>query len=133
ININVAGGDLFNDGASIAAAGTTGKLIQDMDELIAALESADYDAIRSKIQDFEANIDNVLRVRSDIGARINRIELTIYRTLNDYTNFTGLMSENENIDMTDVIMNLKNEENVYRASLAGGARIIMPSLIDFLR
>jgi flagellar hook-associated protein 3 FlgL len=43
------------------------------------------------------------------------------------------MSENENVDMTETIMNLKNEENVYRASLAGGARIIMPSLIDFLR
>jgi flagellar hook-associated protein 3 FlgL len=30
-------------------------------------------------------------------------------------------------------MNLKNEENVYRASLSGGAKIIQPSLVDFLR
>jgi flagellar hook-associated protein 3 FlgL len=133
ININVAGGDLFNDGASIGAPGTTGKFIQDLDELIAALESADYDAISAKIPDFDNDIDNVLRVRADVGARVNRIELTINRMLNDYTNFTRLMSENEDVDMTETIMNLKNEENVYRASLAGGARIIMPSLIDFLR
>jgi len=33
----------------------------------------------------------------------------------------------------EIIINLKNEENVYRASLAGGARIIMPTLLDFLR
>ena len=133
ININVAGGDLFNNGASIAAAGTTGKLIQDMDELITALESADYAAISSKVQDFDDDINNVLRVRADVGARINRLELTTNRMMSDFTNFTKLMSENENVDMTETIMNLKNEENVYRASLAGGARIIMPSLIDFLR
>jgi flagellar hook-associated protein 3 FlgL len=133
ININVAGGDLFNDGASIAAPNTTGKLIQDMDELIAALESADYAVISAKVQDLDHNLNNVIRLRADVGARINRIELTLNRMLNDFTNFTRLMSENEDADMTETIMNLKNEENVYRASLAGGARIILPSLIDFLR
>ncbi|MFY9568290.1 MAG: hypothetical protein WAP56_03885, partial [Acetivibrionales bacterium] len=89
--------------------------------------------IRSMTQNFSDNLDNVLRLRADVGARINSLELTANRMMNDNTNFTRLMSENENVDMTDTIMNLKNEENVYRASLAGGARIIMPSLIDFLR
>jgi flagellar hook-associated protein 3 FlgL len=35
--------------------------------------------------------------------------------------------------MAEVIMNLKMQENVYRASLSAGARIIQPSLVDFLR
>ena len=43
------------------------------------------------------------------------------------------MSENEDIDMAETLIYLQNEENVYRASLAGGARIIMPTLVDFLR
>lgn len=135
ININVPGGDLFNNGASVTAddIGTTGKFIQDFDELLAALNAANYSVISAKVADFSNNIDNLLRVRADVGARINRLELTANRMQNDNTNFTKLMSENENVDMTDTIMNLKNEENVYRASLAGGARIIMPSLIDFLR
>ncbi len=135
ININVLGGDLFNGGADITAGdvGNPGKFIQDMNDLIDAFDSADYDAIRSMTQDFSENLDNVLRIRADVGARVNRLELTANRMMNDNTNFTKLMSENENVDMTDTIMNLKNEENVYRASLAGGARIIMPSLIDFLR
>lgn len=132
VNINVLGGDLFNSGTDITA-GSTGKFIQDMNELIQAFDDADYEAIRSMTQNFSDNLDNVLRLRADVGARINRLDLTENRMLNDVTNFTRLMSENENVDMTDTIMNLKNEENVYRASLAGGARIIMPSLIDFLR
>lgn len=135
ININVVGGDLFNNGNSVADIdiGTTGKLIQDFTDLVNALESADYDTIRGLVSELDDDLNNLLRVRADVGARINRLELTANRLLNDNTNFTKLMSENENVDMTDTIMNLKNEENVYRASLAGGARIIMPSLIDFLK
>jgi len=135
INVNVLGGDLFNNGADItdAEVGNPGKFIQDMNDLIEAFDNADYEAIRNMTQNFSDNLDTVLRVRADVGARINRLELTMNRMLNDITNFTRLMSENEDVDMTETIMNLKNEENVYRASLAGGARIIMPSLVDFLR
>jgi len=134
ININVLGGDLFNyvGGVGEATAGTKGKFIKDMDDLIAAFDSADYSKISSMAQNFSENLDNVLRVRADVGARVNRLELTSKRLMNDSTNFTKLMSENENVDIAETIMNLKNEENVYRASLAGGARIIMPSLVDFL-
>ncbi len=135
ININVLGGDLFNfsGGVGTATAGTAGKFIQDFNDLIAAFDSADYSAISSMAQNFSDNLDNVLRIRADVGARVNRLELTANRLMNDNTNFTKLMSDNENVDMAETIMNLKNEENVYRASLAGGARIIMPSLLDFLR
>lgn len=135
ININVVGGDLFNNGNNVAVGdiGTTGKFVQDMTDLVNALESADYDAISGTVSELAEDMDNLLRVRADVGARVNRLELTTNRMQNDNANFTKLMSDNENVDMTDTIMNLKNEENVYRASLAGGARIIMPSLIDFLR
>lgn len=135
ININITGGDIFDSGANITAAPGTykGKFIRDLEELSTALQGADYTTISSKVKDFSDNIDTVLRVRADVGARVNRLELTANRMQNDNMNFTKLMSENEDVDMTDTIMNLKNEENVYRASLAGGARIIMPSLIDFLR
>jgi len=135
ININVPGGDLFNNGNSIAAGdvGTAGKFVQDLTDLVNALESADHGAVIGTVSELTQDLDTLLRVRADVGARVNRLELTANRMQNDNTNFTKLMSENENVDMTDTIMNLKNEENVYRASLAGGARIIMPSLIDFLR
>lgn len=136
ININVTGGDLFNNGNSVTNADVntaTGKFVQDITDLYDALNSSDYTTIGNMVTNLTDDMDNLLRVRADVGARINRLELTANRMQNDNTNFTKLMSDNENVDMTDTIMNLKNEENVYRASLAGGARIIMPSLIDFLK
>lgn len=85
------------------------------------------------IGDMQDIMNRLLSLRSDIGARMNRTELTLNRLDSDEVNFTKLMSDNEDIDIAEVIMNLQNEENVYRASLAGGARIIMPTLLDFLR
>lgn len=134
MNVNVPGGDLFNSGASIDISTTPkGKMIQDFDNFINALENADYTACGDTIAKMQENLDNVSRIRSDVGTRMNRLELTLNRLGDDLVNFTKLMSENEDVDEAEVIMNLKNEENVYRASLAGGARVIMPTLLDFLR
>lgn len=133
IDINVPGGDLFNNNSDVTVVPSTGKLIQDVSDLINALNTADYTAISTMATNLSQDMDNVLRVRADVGARMNRLELTSNRLDSDDLNFTKLMSENENVDISATIMNLKSEENVYNASLAGGARIIQPSLIDFLR
>lgn len=91
------------------------------------------EGISAALTDIDHLRDRVMSIRSDIGARTNRIDLTLNRLENDTVNFTQLMSENEDADMAETIMNLKNEENVYKASLEGGARIIQPSLMDFIR
>lgn len=113
--------------------GDTGMMIQHFDSFITALSTADSAGISSAIENLDACINNVLRIRADVGARQNRLELTANRLDSDFLNFSKLMSQNEDVDMAQTIMNLTNEENVYRASLSGGARIIQPSLVDFLR
>lgn len=134
ININVTGGDLFNSGGNTDhLSPTPGKLVDDFDKLIDALNNGDHTAVGNMLADIDDDIDNVLRIRADIGARSNRLELSSNRLESDTTNFTKLMSENEDVDIAETIINLQSEENVYRASLAGGARIIQPSLVDFLR
>ena len=132
INVNVPGGDLFNRGAD-ATAGEVPALIKLFDDYINALASGDNEQVSSLLGEFDKEHDNILRVRADVGARANRLELRMDRIQNDVISFTKLMSLNEDADMAEVFIKLKNEENVYRASLAGGARIIMPTLLDFLR
>ncbi len=132
IHINVTGSDLFNNGTDAAATGTS-SLIGTLDALITALDAGDHSAVGNTLSQIDADMDNILRVRSGIGARMNRLELTANRLDDDYVNFTKLMSKNEDVDMAEAIMNLQNEENVYRASLSAGAKVIQPSLVDFLR
>jgi len=44
-----------------------------------------------------------------------------------------VMSNNEDIEAEKVIMDLKSYETLHRAALSAGARIIQPTLLDFLR
>jgi flagellar hook-associated protein 3 FlgL len=81
----------------------------------------------------KANINQVLSCRAQIGARVNRLEMTKNRLAEQEINFTGLQSEIEGADPAKVIMDLKNQENVYRSALAVGARVMLPTLMDFIR
>lgn len=132
IHINLTGGDVFNIGGE-ATASATPLMIELFNDFITALEAGDHSTIGGFLDDIDEHMDNISRVRSDIGARYNRLELTENRLSKNIYNFIKLMSENEDIDQAENIMLLKSEENVYQASLAGGARIIQPSLMDFLR
>lgn len=132
ININVMGGQLFNGGGE-ATIGGTGQLIQMMNDYINALNSGNKDDISGAITDIDEEMNNLLAIRAGVGARYNRLELTMDRLESDKLNFSKLMSENEDVDQAENIMLLKNEENVYKASLSGGAKIIQTSLVDFLR
>ena len=132
ININVAGGDLFNAGAD-AAAGGTSSFVDTFDQVLSAMEIDDKSTLSSLLGNLDDELGNLLRVRAGLGARMNRVELTANRLDDDNINFTKLMSKNEDVDMAEAIMKLQNEQNVYTASLSTGARVIQPSLVDFLK
>lgn len=93
---------------------------------IQELGNGDLDAIQQ-------GIDQVLACRSKVGASINRLEMTISRLEEQEMNYSSLQAEVDGVDPAQLIMELKNSENVYRASLSVGARVIMPTLVDFLR
>jgi Flagellin and related hook-associated proteins len=85
------------------------------------------------LAEVEDALDTLLRVRADVGARINRLELADARMQELELNVEQLISDNEDVDLARAIIDLKVAENVYRAALASGARIIQPTLLDFLR
>lgn len=135
INVNVLGCELFHSGASTVTKvpSTVPDMIKVMDNFINDLNTDNHTAISALITDIQTQEKNVTMIRSDVGARTNRLDLTASRLETDNYNFTALMADNEDVDMAETIMNLKNEENVYQASLAAGARVIQPSLVDFLK
>ena len=46
---------------------------------------------------------------------------------------TSQLSEIEDIDLPKTIMEMQLQQTSYQAALAAGAKVIQPSLIDFLR
>jgi len=70
---------------------------------------------------------------AEIGGRQRRLDLLEARYDTDLINYEQMRSDAEDADMAEVIMNLKMAEVVYQAALSAGARIIQPTLMDFLR
>lgn len=103
------------------------------EEFATELADGNFDNISSMIGKIDSRMTKMLDVRSDIGAKTNRIELSEERLKDISINLSELRSKTEDADMAIVITNLKMNENVYQASLSAGAKLIQPSLIDFLR
>ena len=77
--------------------------------------------------------NHLLAKTAEVGGRTNRLDLLTARYEQDNLNYTQMMSNAEDADMADVIMYQKMAEAVYQAALSAGARIIQPTLMDFLR
>lgn len=77
--------------------------------------------------------NHLLMRTAEIGGRQIRLEMLEGRYEQDILNFGQMRSDAEDADIAEVILNLKMAETVYQAALSAGARIIQPTLMDFLR
>ncbi len=103
-----------------------------INQLMNRLNAGGSEAISHTLNTIDDKIDELLNKRAVVGARVNRLELQQNRLKNEQISLTGLLSQREDADMAELAINLRIQENVYMASLSAGAKIIMPSLLDFL-
>ncbi|MEA3320507.1 MAG: flagellar hook-associated protein FlgL [Bacillota bacterium] len=101
--------------------------------LQSALETSDTDALKDLMGRFDKGADTISAERSELGARYNRLEMVDNRIGYQEVVATRILSDNEDADIEKVITDLTSQESVHRASLGVGARVIQPSLLDFLR
>lgn len=113
--------------------GTVPSVIDFCQNLANDIEAGNLAQVDAALTTADQLIDNLLAARATIGAKVNRLELQQSRLESTQISYTSLLAQNEDADLAEVIMNLKMQESVYQASLAAGARIIQPSLVDFLR
>jgi len=78
-------------------------------------------------------IENILKYRTDLGAKSSRLEIVKSRITQDQTNIVDILSKNEDVDITEAVTKLKMLEFAHRAALGVTARVIQPTLLDFLR
>lgn len=133
LQVNLTG-EVFDVDFSTDPPELAGSIFATLDKLIADVENGLYEEIGgADLAKLDEHINNLLSYRSEVGAKMNRLEMVNSRLEDTEVNYTKLLSDNEDVNMAKVIVELTNQENIYRASLAAGARIIQPSLVDFLR
>jgi len=81
----------------------------------------------------DEGLNNILRYRAEVGARQNRMDEHEKRVVWDQTYMTELLSKSEGVDMPEAIVNLKYLEAVHQYALNIGARLMKPTLMDFMR
>jgi len=140
VPVNTLGNKVFGSGAGNytdeVGEGDKAYLIQVFDDLALALDPNNPDShnvIQESLTKIKDSMNQILSVTSELGARTNRLELTESKLEDQLLTLQELLSFNEDVSLPDALMRLAIEENVYRASLGVSARIIQPSLMDFLR
>ena len=95
-----------------------------------SLSASELTLIIKPLQDAQ---NHLLTKTAIIGGRVRRLELLEARYEQDSINYAQMMSDAEDADMADVIMRLRIAESVMQAAMSAGARVIQPTLMDFLR
>ncbi len=127
----------INDGVQVAinihGPDAFGSAMQSLVDLADDLRASDANAIRNRITDLDAAQDDILTQGALIGARTNRIEMQEDRLIATRISLESLRSEDDSVDIVEAIVRFNSEETVYNASLQAGAKIMQPSLLDFIR
>lgn len=85
------------------------------------------------LAEMDKAIDNLLSLSSKVGAMQNRMESA--KSLNEEQNFnmTEILAENEDINVVEKAMEYATMQTIYLASLQTSAKVIQPTLMDYLR
>lgn len=122
----------FNDGV-----GESINVMSLLSDITNNISSKDLDEssklTNENLKDITSSIDNLLKVRAEVGAKQNRMESAELKNEEENFNLTEVLSANEDINFTEKTMQSATMQTIYMASLQTSAKVIQPSLLDYIR
>ena len=117
-----------------AAFGPTGSSVFDhLAALSTALRSGNQAAISASISTLESDGDRIVTTQAEVGSRQNRVQAAIQAASDTELRLRTSLSSVENADLPKTIVDLQMQQVAYQATLGATAKVIQPSLLDFLR
>jgi flagellar hook-associated protein 3 FlgL len=124
VQVNVNGDDVF---------GTPGSdLFATLTQISDAIRTnpSGLDSLSTTLESKTQQVQNSL---GQIGARFQRVEAIQSQNQADAATMKKNLSNIEDVDLAEVMMQLQTQQVAYQAALAATARVLQPSLADFLR
>lgn len=84
------------------------------------------------ITTFQGYLDDSNLCITNCGTRSSKLTLIKNRMQNQKTTFETLKSENEDIDITEVVIQLKSAEMTYEAALLAAGKVMQTTLLNFI-
>lgn len=125
IDVNVDGKAAFGTGDA--------NIFKILEDVATHLRAGSIDDLTDDLGKLQAASDTVIKQAAHVGARYNRVEQMRQAALDQQLELKSQLSEVEDIDLPQAIMDMQLQETAYKAALAATAKAIQPSLIDFLR
>lgn len=124
VKVNVTGPDAFAVGAD--------DLFKIMDETI-NLMTTNPGQLGTSLDRIDGLQKQMLSALADVGTRYGRVEGALTTLTDASLDNTAALSEVENVDIAKAIVDLQMQEVAHQAALGATARVLQPSLLDFLR
>ena len=125
VQVNLPGPQVFGSDTSGLFA-SLAKLQQD-------LQSGNLTGVGQDMTSLQTSTDGVQNILAEVGARYNRIDTMKSLADSHLDSLKSSLSEVEDIDLPKTITDLQLQQVAYQSSLAASAKVIQPSLVDFLR
>ncbi|MCX6345966.1 MAG: flagellin [Armatimonadetes bacterium] len=133
--VNVPGDQVFNFDTGAGAPGGPGStdVFTMVKNLRDAINSKDVTAISSQLTNIDANYNNVLSKQAQIGSWLGRMEGAKTTLVDTRDRLKEMLSDTEDCDLPEAIVNLKSQENVYQTALLITTRMLDLSLASLSR
>ncbi len=123
VRVDVDGRAAFGDGPD--------SVIARIDAVIADLATGQ--PVDGRLAELDDSLDRLLGAASDVGARTNRIENLKLKAEDAAITLRSSQSQIEDVDLPKTILELQLQSTAYQAALGATARVLQPTLLDFLR
>lgn len=125
VQVDVIGTDVFGPSAD--------SVFTDLTDLAAALRAGDSAAVGTGLDALAGRLTQIGSAQATVGARYARVDTAAQKGRDTVLDLTSSLSEVENVDLPRAMVDLQLQQVAYQAALASTARVMQPSLIDFLR
>jgi flagellar hook-associated protein 3 FlgL len=130
VRVNITGPEVFGEDL---ASGGTGNLFEVIQQIADDLASPTPASAATSLANLRTRIVGLQNELGSVGARYNQVDGMRSRAEDQKMTMETGLGEVESIDLPKTIVDLQLQEIAYKTALSATARVIQPSLLDFLR
>ena len=125
VQVNTTGPTAFGSGPDA--------LFSVLGDIVTHLQNNDDAGLHADLTRLDKAASTVQNALGEVGARYNRVEAMQNAAASKLVTLTDQLSATEDIDLPKTIMELQLQQTAYQAALGSTAKVIQPSLMDFLK
>ncbi len=123
VSIEADGSEIFQGSQDV---------FQVLDDLETAIGANDKASIKTQLSRLQDALEHINGIRAENAVQAKRMETAENHWNSFRVSMEQMLSRTEDADLAEAVIDLQVQKTAYEASLATGAMIIQPSLVDFL-